>query len=73
MCENSNVVEFGGEDMLRSLIKQDEERKELETRMSKIESLNNAVHQALDKERHTTQVLMIALVVMLVICLWALI
>jgi hypothetical protein len=73
MCDNSNLVEFSGEDMLRSLIKQDEERKELETRMGKIESLNNAVHQALDKERHTTQVLMVALVVMLVICLWALI
>jgi hypothetical protein len=71
VCDNPQVVEFGGEAMLQTLIKQDEEQKSLEARMAKIESMNNAVHQALDKERHTAQALMVVLVVVLLIGLWA--
>jgi hypothetical protein len=73
VCESSRIVEFSGEDMLLSLIRQDEERKTLETRMGKIESMNNVVHQALDKEKHTTQVLTVIVVLMLVLVLWAII
>lgn len=71
VCESTRIVEFGGEDMLQTLIKQDEERKALEQRMTKVESINNVVHQALDKERHTTQVLTVALLLVLLIALWA--
>lgn len=71
VCESTLIVEFGGEAMLQTLIKQDQERQELEQRMVKIEALNNVVHQALDKERHTTQVLTVALLFTLVIVLWA--
>ena len=65
------IAEFGGEAMLQTLIKQDEERRAMEQRLNKAESLNNAVHQALDKERHTTQMLMVILMLLLLIVLWA--
>jgi len=71
VCDNPHVVEFGGEAMLQTLIKQDEEHRVLEQRLEKSESMNNAVHQALDKERHTAQALMVALVVILLVGLWA--
>lgn len=71
VCESARIVEFSGEDMLQTLIKQDEERKALEIRVSKSEAVNNVVHQALDKERHTTQVLTVILVLMLLLVLWA--
>ncbi|WP_215781819.1 MULTISPECIES: hypothetical protein [unclassified Paludibacterium] len=72
VCESTMIAEFGGEAILQTLIKQDQDRHELQQRMEKIESLNNAVHQALDKERHTTQVLAVVLVVVMIIGLWAL-
>lgn len=71
VCESTLVAEFGGEAMLQTLIKQDQQRQELEQSMAKIQSMNNAVHQALDKERHTAQALMVALVIILIIGLWA--
>lgn len=71
VCESTQIVEFGGEDMLQTLIKQDEERKALEQRMAKIEAVNNVVHQALSKEKHTTQVLTVALIATLLVILWA--
>ena len=71
VCENKQIAEFGGEAMLQTLIKQDQERHELEQRMAKTQAMNNAVHQALDKEKHTAQALMVALVIVIVIGLWA--
>ena len=65
------IAEFGGESMLQSLIRQDQERLELEQKLAKVETLNNMVHQALDKERHTTQALTVALIIVLLIGLWA--
>jgi hypothetical protein len=71
VCENEQIAEFGGEAMLQTLIKQDQDRQELEQRMAKTQAMNNAVHQALDKEKHTAQALMVALVIVLIIGMWA--
>jgi hypothetical protein len=71
VCENSLIAEFGGEAMLQTLIKQDQERQELEASITKIQAMNNVVHQALDKEKHTAQALMVALVIVIIIGLWA--
>ncbi|MBV8048501.1 MAG: hypothetical protein JO171_15210 [Paludibacterium sp.] len=71
VCESAMITEFGGESMLQTLIKQDQDRHEMQQHLSKIESMNNAVHQALDKERHTTQALAIALGVVILMGLWA--
>ncbi|TDR82888.1 hypothetical protein [Paludibacterium purpuratum] len=71
VCDSSMITEFGGEAMLQTLIKQDQERHEMAQHLAKIESMNNAVHQALDKERHTTQALAVALGVVILIGLWA--
>jgi hypothetical protein len=71
VCESNFIAEFGGEAMLQTLIKQDENQQALERRLSKSEALNNAIHQALDKERHTSQALIVALVLTMALVLWA--
>lgn len=71
VSDSPRIAEFGGEDMLQTLIKQDEERHALEARLNKVQALNNTVHQALQKERHTAQSLMVALGVFILIALWA--
>lgn len=72
VCDSTFIAEFSGETMLQTLIRQDEEHQALQKRLAKSEALNNAVHQALDKERHTSQALIVALVLTLLMVLWSL-
>ncbi len=65
------VTEFGGEEMLKSLISQDEARAELRKQLEQLENSHANLKRALMKEKNTSQILTGVLILVAVFTLWA--
>ncbi|XLM19844.1 hypothetical protein MKD33_14740, partial [Chromobacterium piscinae] len=63
--------EFGGEEMLKMLASQDEARAELQQKLDKLESAQDSLKRALQKEKSTSQILTGVLILAAIIAIWA--
>ncbi|AXE28580.1 hypothetical protein DK842_00750 [Chromobacterium phragmitis] len=67
------VKEFGGEEMLKMLAGQDEARSQLQLQLDKLESANDSMKRALQKEKSTSQILTGVLILAAIFAIWAVI
>ena len=71
--DKEHISEVGGEEMLQSLLQQDESRQNLEQKVARLEAAQASMKSALQKEKNTSQILMGVLIMGGMLALWAVI